>query len=123
MRRKLAVGSVRNQKTRILSSKHTLQIRLCARRFVIVPAEKREEFVATLEDLIKRLMKIINSNRTKTTVRLRAIEVLAELVRTSYTMVREVEVEEIERETETLEKKAKRTQTEDNAEEEPAKPA
>lgn len=122
MRRKLAVGSVRNQKTRIVSSKLTLHIRLCARRFVIVPAEKREEFVATLEDLIKRLMKIINSNRTKTTVRLRAIEVLAELVRTSYTMVRDVEVEEIERETETLEKKAKRTETEDNAEEEPAKP-
>jgi hypothetical protein len=105
-----------------VSSKLTLHIRLCARRFVIVPAEKREEFVATLEDLIKRLMKIINSNRTKTTVRLRAIEVLAELVRTSYTMVRDVEVEEIERETETLEKKAKRTETEDNAEEEPAKP-
>jgi len=122
LRRKLAVGSVRNQKTRIVSSKLTLHIRLCARRFVIVPAEKREEFVATLEDLIKRLMKIINSNRTKTTVRLRAIEVLAELVRTSYTMVRDVEVEEIERETETLEKKAKRTETEDNAEEEPAKP-
>jgi hypothetical protein len=106
-----------------VSSKHTLHIRLCARRFVIVPKEKREEFVAILDDLIKRLTKIINSNRTKTTVRLRAIEVLAELVRTSYTMVREVEVEEIERETETLEKKAKHTETEDNTEEEPAKPA
>lgn len=123
MRRKLNVSSVQSQNSRILSSKHTLQIRLCASRFVIVPAEKRQEFVAILDDLIKRLTKIINSNRTKTTVRLRAIEVLAELVRTSYTMVRDVEVEEIERETETLEKKAKRTETEDSAEEEPAKPA
>ena len=123
MRRKLVVGSVRSQNSRMMSSKLTLQMHLCASRFVIVPAGKREEFVAILDALMKRLMKIINSNRTKTTVRLRAIEVLAELVRTSYTMVRDVEVEELERETEELEKEAKRTKTEHNAEEEPAKPA
>ena len=123
MRKKLAVGSVRIQNSRIMPSKLTLQIHVHRRRFVIVPAGKREEFVAILDDLIKRLKKIINSNRTKTTVRLRAVEVLAELVRTSYTMVRDVEVEELERETEELEKEAKRSKTEHNAEEEPAKPA
>jgi hypothetical protein len=117
------VGSVRTQNSRITSSKLTLQIRLCASRFVIVPAEKREEFVAILDALMKRLIKIINSNRTKTTVRLRAIEVFTELVRTSYTMVRDVEVEELERETEDLEKEAKRTEKEDGPAEEPAKPA
>jgi polyhydroxyalkanoate synthesis regulator phasin len=90
---------------------------------VIVPKEKREELVAILDDLTKRLMKIINSNRTKTTVRLRAMQVLAELIRTSYTMVRDAEVEELERETEKLEKEEKRSQTEDKAEEESARPA
>ncbi len=123
MRKKLDVGSVRILNSRIVSSKLTLQIRVYPRKFVIVPAEKRKELVATLDDLIKRLMKIIDSNRTKTTVRLRAMEVLAELVRTSYTMVRDAEVEELERETEKLEKEAKRAPTGDNAEEEPAKPA
>ena len=84
MRRKLDVGSVRSQNSRIMSSKLTLQIRLYANRFIIIPAEKREEFVTILDELIKRLMKIINSNRTKTTVRLRAMQVLADLIRTSY---------------------------------------
>ena len=123
MRKKLDLCSVRSQNSRIMSSKLTLQIHVHRRRFVIVPAKKREELVAILDDLIRRLMKIINSNRTKTTVRLRAVQALAELIRTSYTMVRDVEVEELERETEELEKEAKCTKTEDNAEEEPAKPA
>jgi ribosome-binding protein aMBF1 (putative translation factor) len=123
LRKKLGVGSVRIRNSRIMPSKLTLRINVYPRRFVIVPAEKREELVTILDDLIERLMKIINSNRTKTTVRLRAVEVLAELVRTSYTMVRDVEVEELERETEKLEKEEKHTQTENNAEEEPAKPA
>jgi ribosome-binding protein aMBF1 (putative translation factor) len=123
LRRKPDASSVRVLNPRILSSKLTLHVRLCASRFVIVPPEKREEFVAILDELIQRLMKIINSNRTKTTVRLRAIEVLAELVRTSYTMVRDVETEELERETQTLEKEAERIETEDNAEETTAKRA
>jgi hypothetical protein len=123
LRKKLDIDSVRIQNSRILSSKLTLQIHLYLHRFVIVPTKKREELVAILDDLIKRLMKIINSNRTKTAVRLKAVQVLAELIRTSYTMVRDAEVEELERETEKLEKEAKHTQTKNNAEEEPAKPA
>jgi polyhydroxyalkanoate synthesis regulator phasin len=96
---------------------------LCARIGFIAPAEKREELVAILDDLIRRLRKIINSTRTKTPVRLRAVEVLAELVRTSYTMVRDVEVEKLERETESLEKEAKRTERENKTKTEPAKSA
>jgi ribosome-associated translation inhibitor RaiA len=127
LQKKLDVSSVRIRNSRIVPSKLTLQIHLSTRRFVIVPKEKREELVAILDDQIKRLMKMINSNRTKTKVRLRAVQVLAELIRTSYTMVRDEEVEELERETEKLEKEEKRSQTEDKTEdkteEEPAKPA
>jgi hypothetical protein len=47
--------------------------------------------------------------------------VLSELLNTSYTMVRDVEVEELERETEGLEEEAKQPQTEDKAEEDQAK--
>jgi hypothetical protein len=93
------------------------------RRFVIAPKEKRQELVATLDDLAQRLMKIINSRKTKTTVRLRAMQVFTELIRTSYTMVRDVEVEELERETETLEKEEKHPQKEDNPGKEPPQPA
>jgi phage head maturation protease len=89
---------------------------------VIVPKEKREELVAILDDLAKRLMKIINSRKTQTTVRLRAMQVLTELIRTSYSMVRDAEVEDLERETEKLEKEEKRAQTEDSRSEEPVKP-
>jgi polyhydroxyalkanoate synthesis regulator phasin len=92
-------------------------------RRVIVPKEKREELVATLDDLIKRLRKIINSRKTKMTVRVRAMQVLTELIRTSYTMVRDVEVEELERETETLEEEEKRPKKEDTPRKEPTQPA
>lgn len=106
-----------------MPSKLTLQVCLYPRRFVIVPREKREELVATLDDLAKRLMKMINSNRTKTTVRLRAMQVFAELIRTSYTMVRDAEVEDLERETETLEKEKEHAKTEETARKEPTEPA
>jgi hypothetical protein len=117
------VSCVHTRKSLIMPSKLTLQVCLYPRRFVIVPREKREELVATLDDLAKRLMKMINSNRTKTSVRLRAMQVFAELIRTSYTMVRDAEVEELERETETLEKEKEHAKTEETARKEPTEPA
>jgi hypothetical protein len=123
LRKKLNAGSARIRNSRILSLKLTANLRLNTGKFIINPAEKRDEYIATIDDQIERLKKIINSNRTKTTVKLRAMEVLSELIRTSYTMVREEEIEKTERETETLEEEARRTETEDSTEEEPAKPA
>jgi hypothetical protein len=123
LRRRPDRGFVRIRSSRRHTFKLTVPMHLCAHIDFIAPAEKREELVAILDDLIRRLRKIINSTRTKTTVRLRAVEVLAELVRTSYTMVRDVEVEKLERETESLEKEAKRTETENKTKAEPAKSA
>jgi Fe2+ transport system protein B len=89
---------------------------------VIDPEEKRAEYIARIEDQIEKLEKMINSNRTKTTVKLRAMEVLAELIKTSYTMVREEEIEKTERETQTLEEEARRPAEEDSTEEESTNP-
>jgi hypothetical protein len=73
--------------------------------------------------MIKRLLTLINAKKTKTQVRLRALEVLNELIRTSYTMIKDVEVEELERETESLEEEAKRPQGEECEKEKPAETA
>jgi hypothetical protein len=121
--KKLNASSARTRNSRILSSKLTVHIRLYTRKFAINPKEKRDEYISIIDDQIRRLTRIINSNRTKTTVKLRAMEKLAELIRTSYTMVREEEIEKTERETQTLEEEARRPETEDSAEEEPATPA
>jgi hypothetical protein len=121
LRNKLRMGSVGSLKVPITPPQITLKITVFTRRFVIVPAEKREEFVKILADMIKRLLVLINAHRTDTRVRLKAMTVLSELLNTSYTMVRDVEVEELERETEGLEEEAKQPQTEDKAEEDQAK--
>jgi hypothetical protein len=120
---KLNPSSARIRKSRILSLKLTAHIRLNTSKFIINPAEKRDEYIAIIDDQIERLKKIINSNRTKTTLKLRALEVLSELIRTSYTMVREEEIEKTERETETLEEEARRSKTEDSTKQEPDKSA
>jgi hypothetical protein len=123
LRRKLVLNSVRSQKPLIIPSQITFRISVYPRKFVVIPVEKRGELIRILDDMIKRLLTLINARKTKTRVRLKAMTVLNELINTSYRMIRDEEIEELERETEDLEKEAKRTETEDNAEEEPAKPA
>lgn len=122
MRKKLGASSVRVRNSRIVSSKLTVRIRLYKVKLVIDPEEKRAEYIARIENQMERLEKMINSNRTKTTVKLRAMEVLAELIKTSYTMVREEEIEKTERETQTLEEEAKRPTKEDSTEKESTNP-
>ena len=59
--------------------------------------------MAILNAMIKRVEKIINSRQTITKQRLRAMQVLTDLIKTSYGMVRDVEIEELEREIASLE--------------------
>ena len=92
MRNKLKTGSVGSLKISITPPQITLKITFFTRRFVIVPVEKREEFVKILEGMIKRLLVLINVHRTDTRVRLKAMAVLNDFISTSYTMVRDVEV-------------------------------
>jgi Mg2+ and Co2+ transporter CorA len=122
LQRKSGASCVRSRNSRIVSSKLTVHIRLCMARVIIDPEEKRAEYIDRIEKELKRLEKIINSNRTKTMVKLRAMETLAELIKTSYTMVRDEEMEKTERETQALEEEAKRGTTEDSDEEEGSNP-
>lgn len=94
--KKLGKRSVRKRKP-------TNGIRV-ALRFTIHPGEMREEYVELLDRMIKRVEKIINSTRTKTNQRLRAMQVLSDLIKTSYGMIRDVEIEQLEREITQLEK-------------------
>jgi len=122
LRKKLGASSARVRNSRIVSSKLTVHLRLYKSKLVIDPEEKRAEHIARVEDQIKRLEKMINSNRTKTTVKLRAMQTLAELVKTSYTMIRDQEIEKTERETQTLEEEARRCAAENSDEKEETNP-
>ncbi|MFQ6115709.1 MAG: hypothetical protein ACE5NG_16740 [bacterium] len=61
--------------------------------------------MAILNEMIVRVQKIINSKKTTTKQRLRAMQILTHLIKTSYGMVRDVEIEELEREISALEEK------------------
>lgn len=111
LRKEARASSVGNPKHALTPRQFTLRIKVFTRSFVVVPAEKREEFIRIIDGLIKRLQAMINSNRVNTQLRLKAMKVLNELISTSYTMVRDVEIEGLERETAGLEEEAKRPQT------------
>ena len=101
--KKLEKSSVRKRKTLI---KHPQYIFKIALRFTVKPAEMREKYVKVLDDMIKRVQKIINARKTRTKQRLRAMQVLTELIKTSYSMIRDIEIEDLEREIKKLEKEA-----------------
>ena len=60
--KKLGKKSVRNQKPPIKHPQHTLTVAL---RFTIKPAEKREKYVAILNQMIAQVQKIINSKKPR----------------------------------------------------------
>lgn len=97
-----------------------LKLRVYHREFRIVPEEKRADFIEILDKMIDRLVKVINAKKTRTRVRLRAMSVLNDLIKTSYTMVRDVEVEHLEREIAELESQAERPPREEEEQEAPA---
>ena len=95
-----SVSPEKLEKRSVQKSKHTDGLRIInvALRFTVHPEEKREKYVELLDRMIKRVEKIINSARTKTNQRLRAMQVLTDLIKTSYGMIRDVEIELLERE-------------------------
>ena len=103
---KLGNKSVRIQKPPIKHPQYTFTVAL---RFTIKPTKEREKYVELLNKMIKRVEKIINSRKTKTKQRLRAMQVLTDLIKTSYGMVRDVEIDEFEREVATLEEESGQT--------------
>jgi hypothetical protein len=112
--------SENNDKSRLISSKkplkqpipwakHANNIRISL-KFTIEPEEQRGEYVQILNRMIMQMEGIINSTQTKTSQRLRAMQILTKLVQTSYTIVRDVDIEALEREIDEAEK-----ETEDKA--------
>jgi len=108
--------SENNDKSRLGSSKkpvrrpipkaiHVNNIRISL-KFAIEPEEQRAEYVQILNKMIKRVEGIINYTQTKTSQRLRAMQILTKLIQTSYTIVRDVDIEALEREIEEAEKEA-----------------
>ncbi|HML02644.1 MAG TPA: hypothetical protein VK487_04640 [Candidatus Bathyarchaeia archaeon] len=120
--KKLALSSVRSRKVTRIPSQTTYKITVYLRAFRIVPAEKRIEYIEMLDGVIKRLLTMINSKKTKTPVRLKCMMVFNYLINTSYNMITDVEVEELERQTAELEEEAKRSATEDSDDEEENNP-
>lgn len=97
-----------------------LKLRVYHREFRIVPEEKRAELIEILDRMIDRLVKVINAKKTRTRVRLRAMSVLNDLIKTSYTMVRDVEVEHLEREIAEIESQAEGAPGEEEEQEAPS---
>lgn len=99
------VSSKRPLKRPIPRAKHANDIRISL-KFTIEPEEQREKYIQILNKMIKRVEDIINSTQTKTSQRLRAMQILTKLIQTSYTIVRDVDIEALEREIEEAEKEA-----------------
>ena len=122
LRKKLAVSSVRGRKVPRIPSQTTYKITVHLRAFRIVPAKKREEYIGMVDEVIKRLLTIINAKKTPNSVRMKAMMVFNYLINTGYNMISDVEVEELEQETTELEEEAKSSTTEDSSEEEENNP-
>ena len=82
-----------------------LHLRLRIARTAIRPAEKREEYIRRLESIIGRLEDIINSDATSDKLRISAVNALTRVIKAAYGMVKDIEMEEFERELDELERK------------------
>ncbi len=79
-----------------------LVIRL--RRVRIEPEREREHLINRLKIIIRRLERLIENPNTSIKIRLRAIDTLTRVIRMCYIMIRDVEIDSLEREIEALEK-------------------
>ena len=93
---------------RVIVKGRGLELRLRPRRVRIEPEAKRNEYIERLDNVIEKLEEIINSEDTDEKTRIRAANVLARLISTSYVMVRDIDIENLERELEELQKENKR---------------
>jgi mRNA-degrading endonuclease RelE of RelBE toxin-antitoxin system len=81
-----------------------LEFRLTPRRVVIKPREKRNEYIKRLDKAVETLEGIINSEEIDEKTRIQAANALARLISTSYVIIRDIDIENIEEEVENLKK-------------------
>jgi len=110
-------GSKRARRTktpqqRVIPRRQGLELRLKPRRVRIEPAKKRVQYIEKLDEMIERLEAIINSNETDEKTRIKAVNTLTRVVKAAYTMVVDIELEDIEREIKEIEEKHKKSEEE-----------
>ena len=74
-----------------------IRVKVTLRRVRIEPAEKREEYIARLEKAIKFCENVLNNPGAVEEIQLEALDVIIRAIRMSYTIVKDVDVENLER--------------------------
>jgi hypothetical protein len=92
---------------RVIPRRQGLELRLRPRRTVIKPREKRHDYIRRLDKAIETLEEILNSEEADEKTRIQAANALARLISTSYVMVQDIDIENIEEEVENLKKMLK----------------
>lgn len=83
------------------------ELRVTLRRITIRPDEKRAEYIGKLDEMIKRLESIIDSEYAEEKMRLRAVDTLTRVIKAAYTMVKDMELEAIDRQLDEMEEMMK----------------
>jgi len=74
-----------------------LSFRIAARRFRVEPKRKREEYVFRLERIIRTCENALNNPGAMEKIQLKAAEVIIKAIKISYEIVREADIEDLER--------------------------
>jgi len=74
-----------------------LSLRVAARRFRIEPKRKREEYMSRLERIIRTCETPFNNPKAMEKIQLKADEVIIKEIKMSYEIMREAEIENLER--------------------------
>lgn len=77
-------------------------IKVTVRRVRIKPDEKREEYVRRLEKVIRFCEGVVNNPSAAEIIQLMALDVIIRAIRMGYTIVKDVDVENLERYTEEI---------------------
>jgi len=103
-----------------MGNKNVIHIQITPRRVRIDPEERRNQYIRRLESLVSQLDEILVNPRIPRKQKLRAMDVLIKTIRTCYGIVRDIEVEQLEQELETLKTEGQGAETSYGIEEDPA---
>jgi hypothetical protein len=93
----------------VRSSGYDIQLRV--RRLRTNPANKREEFLDRLDAAATKIQDILDNDHSSKATKIKAANSIANIIRASYAIVRDIDIEEIEREIEEIKAKAQEEQT------------
>jgi len=93
-----------------------IRFQITVRKIRISPEKKRKTYIKRLERLIRILDRIIANPEGVEEIQLRAMEVLIKAVRLCYTIISDMEVEELEREVEDLKRREEKAGGKDRIE-------